>query len=333
MSVQLLTNSRVKTFRGCQRQHQLRYVRFLEPVRKSSELIFGTAYHAMLEFWYRAMMTWNVWHEAAGAAVAYMRGLSGHMDPFDRVRCEELFLAYAACYAEQGFEVLAVEVEFVTDLINPDTGYPSRLYRLGGKIDAIVRRRGRVYVMEHKTSAEDLSVGSSYWQRLKLDSQISTYYEGATALGYEVAGVIYDVSAKPGQRQQKATPHELRKYTRATAKEPSRLYAAQREFDETIDEYRQRVRGVIAADPASYFARAEIVRLEDERTDHASDTWELTQQIMASARTGRAPKNPDACHLYGRDCSYLPICTREGSADDPALYQIRTTQNPELEAK
>jgi hypothetical protein len=70
-----------------------------------------------------------------------------------------------------------------------------------------------VYVLEHKTSSADTSPGSVYWERLALDSQVSIYVDGATMLGHEIAGCIYDVLKRPEHEQKLATPVESRRYT------------------------------------------------------------------------------------------------------------------------
>jgi hypothetical protein len=40
-----------------------------------------------------------------------------------------------------------------------------------------------VLVVEHKTSSEDVTPGSFYWSRLRMDGQVSVYFDGARALG------------------------------------------------------------------------------------------------------------------------------------------------------
>ena len=331
--MRLLTSSSLKTWRRCPREYRFRYVDLLEPVNQDDVLRFGSLFHVGLEFWWRALMHGLVTDPArlVELAIESMRGVAGDFDAYDLARAEELFIAYAVRWADQGFEVLAVEVEFQAPLINPDSGQPSRTFRQAGKIDAIVRRPdGSVWVVEHKTSGEDIAPGSTYWQRLRMDGQVSAYFDGGDALGYEVVGVIYDVAKTPAQRPLEATPVELRKYTKATAKEPSRLYSNQRDADETVDEYRARVRAALVEDPGAYFARGEVVRLESERREHLMDTWQFASAIRESARTGCAPRNPDGCQRYGRFCSYMPICTGEAAPDDLTRYRVREAEHPEL---
>jgi hypothetical protein len=195
-----------------------------------------------------------------------------------------LLIAYDLRWSVEGaerYDVLAVEAEFTAPLINPSTGHGSKTYLLGGKIDAIVRdQAGHVLLLEHKTSSEDLGPGSNYWLRLRIDSQVSVYYAGGKALGYDVEGVLYDVLAKPQLRPLKATPLESQKKTK-----DGKLYANQRELDETPDEYELRVLKHIAENPDRYFHRGMVVRLEQEAREAAFDTWQTARLLREAEPT------------------------------------------------
>lgn len=212
-----------------------------------------------------------------------------------------------------------------------------------------------VYVTEHKTTAYEIGSGSTYWQRLKLDSQVSNYLVGARALGHEPAGVLYDVVRKVRLEPYKATPEELRKYTEPKSrackecrkKSPApgphvetvddaevecvdgrivtdpggRLYASMRAEDETPEEYRMRVRADIGANPEKYFQRGTIVRLEEEERDAAADTWAIAEQIRASQKSGRWRRNLDTCDSFGSFCAYWSVCTGEADIGDPTRFR------------
>lgn len=326
----LLTISRVKAARSCLRYHKLRFLDGVKPVKEDEARRFGTLVHIGLEAWWRARM--------AGAdaphidyALEAMQAVTPAPDPFELAKAEVLLIGYDGVYCSDLYEVLAVEVEFRGDLVNPQTGARSKSWVQGGKIDAVVRdlRDGRVLTVEHKTSSEDIRQGSEYWRRLRMDGQISTYFDGARMLGFDPAGCLYDVIGKPGLRPHKATPPEARKYTKATAKEPSRLYAGQREHDETVQEYRHRLSLAILADPTAYFQRGEVARLESELDEHRTDTWQFAQALRSMMTAGRAPRNPDACTKWNRTCEMFAICTGETSADDPLRYR-RAEIFPEL---
>lgn len=306
--IELLNSTRLKTYRACPRQHYLAFVAGYAPRAPAAALEFGTGMHAALAEWW-----------TAGAATRFdaaLAALPATWDPFVRARATAMLIGYDAFWSLEGYEALAVEQSFRLPLVNPETGHPSRTWVLGGTVDGIVRGPdGRVWVLEHKTTSEDASPGSPYRRRLAMDGQVSQYVEGAQALGFDVAGVIYDVLVKPDLRPLQPTPPDKRKYTKAGA-----LYAGQRERGETPVEYGARVVDALAAAPHRYFARVEVVRLEQERADWRFDVWQLAEQMRASARTGRAPKNPDACFRYGTPCAFFDACTGVAALDDEARF-------------
>lgn len=320
--LRLLTSSRLKDARACQRLHRLVYTSGYRPVTDAAALRFGTLFHRGQEPW------WLAWKSCGEERLALaLQAVAGEADPFDLVRAEELLRGYHFRWAAEPYEVLAVEVPFETELRNPISGASSRTWRLAGKIDAIVRdtRDGRILVVEHKTSSEDISPGSEYWRRLRMDGQVSVYYEGARSLGFDVAGCLYDVIHKPTIRPLLATPEESRKY-----KKDGTLYAAQRDQDETPEEFRARLVESIAEKPEAYFARGEVVRLEAEMSDALFDIWQLGQQIRESELADRAPRNPDACVRFGRTCPFFGVCTGTESLDDATLFTCSTIVHPEL---
>lgn len=186
-------------------------------------------------------------------------------------------------------------------------------------------------VVEHKTTTADITLGSRYWQRTILDTQISQYMRGAESLPYNIPeGVLYDVIRKPSLTPHEATPLEARKYTKATDKAPSRLYAGQREHDEEPDEWRARLLVDIAERPDFYYARASVVRMESERLEAARDTWLTAAAIRESARLNAWPRNPGSCEAYGRMCDYWRVCTGETVISDPLLYRDAEHAHEEL---
>lgn len=316
----LLTASRMKSFRACARQHHYAYVLGRRPRAEASALSFGTAIHHALEAW------WHASRSGESPLVAALAALPATLDSFARARAEAMLAGYDIAWADRGFEALEIEREFKLPLINPETRARSRTWELAGKVDVIARGPdGRVWVIEHKTSSEDIGAGAAYRARLTLDGQVSQYIEGANALGYDVAGVIYDVLRKPTTAPFEATPVESRKY-----KKDGTLYAAQRERDETPEEYRDRCIESLGANPDRHFAQIEVVRLEADRDEYAFDVWQLGELMRESERTGRAPRNGDACFRYGSPCAFFHVCTGSARLDDDTLFRT-VGASPELQ--
>ena len=317
--MRLLTNSSLKAYRRCCRLFKLRYVDGWRCVVEDEVLRFGSLVHLGLEAWFRAQ------EDRLAAALLAM---AGEADPFERARAEVLIEGYDARWSGEEMEVLAVEAEFRAPLINPETGAPSRTWDLAGKIDAVVKvPDSRVLVVEHKTSSENVDAGSDYWRRLRMDGQVSTYLNGARALGFDVAGCLYDVVSKPALRPLKATPPDARKFTKTGA-----LYANQRDADETPDAYRARLLEALAVDPARYYSRGEVVRLDADLAEHAADVWQVGQTIRDGIRLKVFPRNPDGCIAWGRTCEYFDVCSGAASLDDPARFKRVEQVHSELSA-
>jgi PD-(D/E)XK nuclease superfamily len=189
-----------------------------------------------------------------------------------------------------------------------------------------------LYIVETKTSGEDISQGSVFWLRTRMDTQIGVYWRAALQEGLDVRGVCYDALAKPACKPYQATPPESRKYTKPTKKEPvARLYANQRDRDETPEEYEARCMAMIAEDPNAYYQRNIVVRLEQEHHECASDIWATTQAMRDAKRLKMYPRHPDSCVQWSRPCEMLPICSGMADANDPMLYRRETAQHEELD--
>jgi hypothetical protein len=276
---------------------------------------------------------WRPGSSLGDALAALRTHATPETDAYELARAEVMLEGYDARWNDEELESLAVEAEFRAPLLNPETGAASRTWERAGKLDVVVSDgQARVLVMEHKSSAEDIAPGSSFWSRLRMGGQSAGYLRGAEALGYAPEGVIYDVARKPDLRPLKATPPEQRKYTKATKTEPSRLYANQREADETVDEYRERLRAAIAEAPDYYYQRGTVVRLEAQMAEADRELWLLGQTLREAHRLELAPRNTDACQRYSSTCAFFSICAGEASADDARLFKRLEWAHSELTA-
>lgn len=322
--MQLLTESRLKTQRRCQREEQIRYQRGYVSCSSADALRFGTLAHYGLE------ALWLAGSDRLAAALAAIAAhATEHSDVYEIVDAEELLRGYDARWGDETYQVIAVEAEFRTPLINPETLAPSKTFERAGKCDVLAFDfRNRKVLIEHKTSGEDISPGSAYWARVRMDGQISGYFRGAESLGHLVEACIYDVIGKVSLRPKRATPPESRRYTKAGA-----LDARQRETDETPEEYRARVREHIATHPDDYYQRAEVVRLDSELRAYDLETWQQATQMRDAQRLGIAPRNPDACTRFGGVCGFFDVCSGVASLDDESRFKRLEWAHPELTPK
>jgi hypothetical protein len=327
-ATQLLTNSRLSTFRACPKRHQLRYEIGLAPDEEEFALRVGTAFHAALEA------------ADLGADPEAAINALGTLDAHDCAMVAAMFTVHQERWAGDTLQVVASELPFDLPLRNPDTGASTPIWRIAGKIDRIYRLPdGRLAVQDYKTSTEDLSAGSEYWLRLSLDQQMSIYVIAARELGYDVQTILYDVTARPMLRPYKATPIEERKYTEkasklkdGTVRTAGSLHANQRESDETPAEFAARVADSMRTNMDRFFARHEIARLDADLDEVRAEVWTQQLAIREAQRSGRWFRNPGACVSPFR-CPYLSVCARRADqlkACAPDGFRILADVHPEL---
>ena len=81
MKLPLLTNSRIKTYRSCQRKHKLRYVDGYRAVRSNENQRFGTLIHAGLEAFFKA-------YRAPERLDLALAAVASEPDAFERAKAE-----------------------------------------------------------------------------------------------------------------------------------------------------------------------------------------------------------------------------------------------------
>lgn len=345
--VRLMTASRARDARACRRRHYLRYVLGYRSAADAHELRFGTLLHLCLEAWWKAVTLDGA--EPLDSALVVLE--QQQVDQLDRLKLQVLVTGYDLRWrteAREHYEVLGVERQFEGPLTNPKTGRASSRWKLAGKLDVLVRDRrdGLVRFIEHKSSSEDISPGSDYWRRLKMDGQVSVYFEGSRLLGHEPYACLYDVVGKLrhqlcqvpvlDEHGNKVVLDAQGQRVRATGGKWRQTGDKERGFVlqtrlETPEEFQQRIAGIVAEAPEKYFARGEVHRLEQELADGMTDVWQLAQSLRDEELEGRWPRNPDACMQPGRTCPFFAACAGEASLEDQRLYVKSDVIHPELE--
>lgn len=195
----------------------------------------------------------------------------------------------------------------------------------------------KVYLLETKTTAEDISPGSTFWKRTILDPQLSIYIPALRKLGHDPVGAVYDVLRKPSQQPSgvplldddglkivhNASGERVRtkdgKKWRQSGDAKQGLVLQTRE--ETPEEFRDRCLDAIGADPSRYYARGTVVRLEADEKEAAFDTWSTASHMREARKLNVYPRNPDSCMSWSRECEYLSVCAGMASIDDPVLFR------------
>jgi hypothetical protein len=358
----VLTHSRTLAFGKCRRLHHLRYNLGIRPATDAKPLRIGSAVHTALDLLakgekletatlairlgYSHLPDWcetedevNEWTCEAEMAVAMIRAYHDH---------------YAAVIVPPEVtpaEIIHSEIDFDLPIHNPETGATIRVFRNRGKIDKIVRLAdGRVAIMEHKTTSDDISPGSDYWLRLCIDQQVSRYMAAAQDLGHEPQTVLYDVIGKPKQSPsliplvdedgvkivhdaagQRVRTKDGKKW-RETA-DTAQGYVLQTRR-ETAEEYGRRVYEAMMAEPNRYFARREVPRLTSDLEAFRLELYQQAKDIHEANQSGRHFRNTASCIGYSR-CEYLDVCARnvEPTRENPPSGFVAVADlHPELGA-
>lgn len=347
----LVTNSMMQCYLQCPRKCKYRYELGVRRITDTSSLRIGTIVHKFLEF------------ALAGDEDAIEKVLTPHVETVprwvnnddqlrewqtERCKCAALLHAIAKHHLEKLRAFIdsefQAEMPFEHAIYNTKGKWTVKGYRRAGKIDGIARMPdGRYAIFEHKTTTEDISDGSDYWKRLRIDDQISAYIIAARNRGYDVNTVIYNVMRVP-EHKIKQVPHldenGLKivldeQGTRVKNKDGSwkqvatdgnRLHAR----DETSQEYVERVLSIIDASPSDWFKIQEIPRTDQDLDDHRLSLAHFVNDIKNARKQDHWPRNTSSCTSRGR-CEYLDVCHAGINPDDPpAGFHKVADLHPEL---
>lgn len=318
--MEILTNSSLKTFRECPKKYDLHYEQGYERTETPEYFRFGSIWHAGLEAWHKSDRNLEI------TLAAMLKELGDAPDEFMYAKLMALMEGYHEKYKSEPYESVASEQEFKSPVINPETGRASQLFIYKGIIDNLYSNAiKRIIIKESKTTSDDISLESDYWRKLGMDSQISSYWLGAEALGYKVESILYDVVRKPGIMPLKATPIENRKY-----KKDGVLYASQRDADETPQEFYERCKAEITPNPDKFYARREVPRSESDLVEHMTDVWLTGQTINSYRKLGKWPRNVNSCMTITHTCEFWRYCSGQASLEDPSLYKKSMQKHREL---
>ena len=254
-------------------------------------------------------------------ALAAINGANA--DPIHAAKCRGLMHGYDARWKDAGWETLSVEEVFHLPVINPETGAASRTFTQAGKYDGIAEHSGRVCLIEHKTTSDDIAdPASHYWKRLTIDSQVSAYVLANWQNGRKLDGTLYDVVKKPGIRPKAIPKADLKAIASfgtyfGTKVPPDVLnnIIVHGQTDECPALYGFRLASDCIENPNKYFQRRMVPRLDNEVSEYAQELWDVGKTILEARANNRHYRNSGACMQWGSPCEYLSICCGEDSVE------------------
>jgi hypothetical protein len=279
----LLTASRISKLLMCPRAHFYRYEIGLQSESEALALRFGTAWHNAME----ARWTGAPYEAALEAAIPE----EGKLDELAIATIAALLSAYYHVNASDPVKEIHPEVEFRHTIDG------SRSFDAAGKLDGLgVMHDGRQCLVEHKTTAEEITPDSDYGQRLRHNIQILQYVLASRVLGWDVSLIIYDVTRKPAIRPKMIPtldeagckivvgPDGARVFKKDGSPRESgdteKGYVIQSTL-ETAEQFGTRLASDAAERPDFYFARREVPVLEQDLEEFICQRSELGKLILA----------------------------------------------------
>lgn len=259
-------------------------------IRPREALNFGSLFHGLLQDAYEAIR--------AGKSVPKFSKIvetvvSREAPALRNAENYEALLVKAAVLYNEYFKHWAddykrdwvmIEKNFNVELVNG--------YRLRGKRDGaytVGKKKPKPWLLETKTTSavieEALDLG------LPLDFQLLFYILATEAeTGVKMGGALYNVVVKPGQN-----------YTGSFRNKP-----------ESLNEYADRVRAAVQADPAKYFRRYEVTFSAKAKAAFRRELATILDEYAAWFN-GDAPeyRGFGACYTKWA-CEYLPVCSSGG---------------------
>lgn len=323
MAPRVVTVSEIRAYRTCARLWHYKYEDGIRPALESKALLIGSAVHSALEiFW-----TGGSKADALGKLEEICVGSFWESETgvLEATRCNVMICGYFDFWEPERpkWKTLPGGVEKVIQL-GLDHGIV-----LGGKVDGLARylEDGRLFMIEHKTSSEDVSSsGSDYWQRLALDSQIDTYQHVLEKEFGEPVSILYDVLKKIT-----TAPKFKKSVSKRKAETPEEFAERKAEQRETLEEFGSRILGDMGKAGEQWFVRREIVRLDSQREEHIIERDQTLAEMFATGRTVY-PRNDGACTSRFGTCPFLGVCAGTATLDDPKFARLDDI-HPELEGR
>jgi hypothetical protein len=348
---ELYTASRLRAWRSCARAHFFRYALGCK-TPSSPAMEFGTAMHAVLEAWYRAWQAGEDRLAAAFAAVdeadvsdtdrVRLRVLAAAYDArwgacdWEVLAVEVEFRYWlgdiqiggkidALIRERSTGNVFVVEHKTSTADTSPGAPYWDRL-AIDTQVSIYVD--GAAFGLDYEIAGcvYDVIKRPQHEIKLATPEEMREYTKGRGCSGCGGSGGgkrgIVQGKGRYGSFTAEGKPVEIDCEKCAGTgwlcddngkPQAPRLHANQRDRDETVEEYTDRIANEIADRVDDYLARSVVVRLDTELPRMRQELIDTIEAMRALDARGLTPPNHDAC-VRGRDmCAFFQVCA--GRAD------------------
>ena len=285
-----ISYSDTTAWQRCPRYYLHRCVFRRVPVRESTALRVGTAWHTAME---------SYWTDGGGkpAAAKALQECAADIDEVDCARLAAMLEHYAP--PVERYEVRGIEQRLDMPIIDPDSGKRLRGVSFRGIADLVLwdKDRRELVIVDHKTTSSQVIGFGPFWQGLTINRQLTWYRQ---AVGAHC--VIYDAAKKPNYK-------------------PSAEDRKVAGGGDVLEAFRTRVSSIIAAEPEAWYQWREIRLTDDEICNAMRDLCAVVYQIRQAHQHNRWPCAPGQCVTRYGDCEYLDVCSGRARLDDDASFR------------
>lgn len=199
-----ISNSKLDTFRKCHYKYHLRYIEFLETLYIPKALWWGIVIHELLEYYYddakhsmkKQYLKWKDKFFAMSPTQQAKVGVNAILD------IKTIMQYYVKYWKNADHELRDDNIEFIeTEIFLKVEIFPGVL--LTGKVDGIVKIKGKYYILEHKSFGWNKP---DSFQRYINQQTIIYCYVMEKFYGYKIEGVLWDYirsepPREPGETQ------------------------------------------------------------------------------------------------------------------------------------
>lgn len=282
-----LSYSSAADLRSCTKKYYYKNILGLEPKVTTSALTVGSTIHECFEMYFKKVPAQEIIQHIEAV---YKEGLTRATEldqermTIDRYTCLGMWTNYP--FSEMEFEEVIPEKEFKVRL-----GSLRGVY-LKGIVDGLVRRQGRWWIREVKTTSLDKR---AFQSKASVSYQAAGYMYGIhKETNSKLCGVVYDVIKRPLLR---------------------------RGAHETAEDFGKRIFADYArADKKEmYYDRYYSYRTEKEIQEFEKDMVILAGDLRRRIRMGNWFRNTDNCFTFNSECPFRKVCWED--KPDPGLME------------
>lgn len=322
-----LSPSSIQQFKNCSMAYYLSEVLGLQPIEEKESFRIGGLWHKLHE-----IKDLDEVIKYLDKVYATVPNNKTHEDWLtERTILLYSLIGYRWYYSNQKIKRIASEIKFRV-IVGTTV--------LVGRMDEIIQLEdGRCFIRERKSTSSEIDGSSDYWNRIGMDTQISTYlYAAPQVINLPISGLFYDVWHRPKIKPKKLTQAESKKFVETGEycgqkfnvilnEGPDTQYDQKHAFlvdDEcTITEpgakegtftlyetskmFGARLLEDITNRPEYYFQCREISRTDKQLQQFEKELNHLSKVINGIKQQNLWWCNENSCHNRYR-CDFVPIC-------------------------